>query len=693
MEFQPLESRIALSVAPLVASQTSSLPVNPREIVAAGDVAYFVAEDDTHGEELWVTDGTPKGTRLVKDITEGMTDVYDYDTDEWVEQPAGSGITSMTVLGGKAVFFTNAGPGNGDLTESELWTSDGTDEGTIQIAADLGSADSLTLFKGSVFFFAPDDEQGMGLWKWNGGDDDIALVNSGLVSPDSLTVFGERLFFIDQVTGPGDATAYGLYATKGDGTAPELIRQLPYSAPQYETGPSMPSRIIGATNAAIFLQHDDGVTGAELWKSDGTSAGTNLVKDIDPGSSSETYPFEIEFGDTVSETYTYANSSYPDFLTAIGPGVAVFNAFTMKGGSELWRTDGTANGTFLVKDLAPGVTRYTSSFGEVETYPNSSEPSGFTSFKGATYFTTTGGSLWKTDGTAKGTTVVKRLSVNRDELYGESDVTVDPAIVGGRLLYRGFNKALQDWELWVSDGSAAGSMRLQDLPPAVTSVKAPDAGTYAAGQDLTFVVNFTDAVTVAGKAQIGLRLGKAVKQAGYISGSGTSALTFRYVASAGDFDGDGVELASLTGNIRSAASNKVKALLSLPTLDTSGVRVDAVAPAVKSVAVAAPGSKTYSAGETIAFLVTFTEAVKVTGIPQIAVTFGKTVRQAVYVSGANTDVLRFELVVQQGDAAPKGIKLGTSIVLSPSTVSIADAWNNLPKALKFKAPSTAGVKV
>jgi len=105
-----------------------------------------------------------------------------------------------------------------------------------------------------------------------------------------------------------------------------------------------------------------------LWKTDGTSAGTQLVFELDPQSSIA----EKEFV-TLDQSIIFAmeDSSY---------------------GAELWRTDGTATGTRLVADIVPG--------------SGSSNPQQITLLDGFVYFTaenaTHTSELWRTDGTPEG---------------------------------------------------------------------------------------------------------------------------------------------------------------------------------------------------------------------------------------------------------------------------------------------------
>jgi ELWxxDGT repeat protein len=178
---------------------------------------------------------------------------------------------------------------------------------------------------------------------------------------------------------------------------------------------------IGSTT---YFTADDGTYGAELWKTDGTAAGTTLVKDICAGSA----------------------GSSPHYLTNVN-GTLFFGAADGVHGWELWKTDGTAAGTTLVKDIFPG------GYG--------SATSNLTNINGMLYFRADVSSqvnswdLWKSDGTAAGTVQVSSLWA-----WDISDLTA----VGDTLFFSDYDGTYGD-ELWKSDGTAAGTTLVKDIYP------------------------------------------------------------------------------------------------------------------------------------------------------------------------------------------------------------------------------------
>src|SRR5262249_17967576 len=155
-----------------------------------------------------------------------------------------------------------------------------------------------------------------------------------------------------------------------------LVKDIrPGSSPYGFPLSSSPTNLTAVGNT-LFFAANDGVTGEELWKSDGTAAGTGLVKDIRPGSNPD----------------GSANGTAPQHLTAVD-GTLFLAADDGVHGTELWKSDGTGASTVLVKDIRPG--NYDSS------------PYSLTAVDGTLFFTANDGAhgteLWKSDGTTKGT--------------------------------------------------------------------------------------------------------------------------------------------------------------------------------------------------------------------------------------------------------------------------------------------------
>ena len=126
----------------------------------------------------------------------------------------------------------------------------------------------------------------------------------------------------------------------------KLVRDINSSG---NNGSSEPQETVALGTLVVFRGYDP-ITGYELWVSNGSSAGTTLLKDISPGGA----------------------SSYPYNITKTASNLAYFQAYTETTGYELWKTDGTTAGTVLVKDINPGT--------------SDSYPTGFTSMNSIVYF-------------------------------------------------------------------------------------------------------------------------------------------------------------------------------------------------------------------------------------------------------------------------------------------------------------------
>ncbi|MCA3166498.1 MAG: M10 family metallopeptidase C-terminal domain-containing protein, partial [Burkholderiales bacterium] len=266
--------------------------------------------------------------------------------------------------------------------------------------------------------------------------------------PGNLTARGNTLFF----------TAYdsvnGEELWRSDGTAAGTVAVADISPGDYGSYPSNLT-VVGST---LFFQAYDSVNGSELWKSDGTAAGTVLVKDIRPGDSSSFLDNLTALGNTLfftnaglwksdgteAGTVLVKNISL-DNLTAVGN--TLFFSARGVSGNELWKSDGTAAGTVLVKNIRPG--------------SSSSDPRYLTALGNTLYFTADNGAngieLWKSDGTAAGTVLVKDIAPAGFYFPPRYLTAV------GNTLFFSANDGVNGQELWKSDGTAAGTVLVKDI--------------------------------------------------------------------------------------------------------------------------------------------------------------------------------------------------------------------------------------
>jgi len=221
-------------------------------------------------------------------------------------------------------------------------------------------------------------------------------------------------------------------------------------------------------------------------------------------------------------------------------------------------------------------------------------------------------------------------------------------------------------------------------PLVIESLTPPAAGSYRAGEIMTFVANLSEVATVNGKPQLEFRLGSAVRRATYVAGGGTPRLTFQYKVAPADNAEQvflGSKLVVSAKNAIVAGVESLAALLPTALANTlfGGVRLDTVAPkALGGIGVPAPGS--YAPGQALNFVVTFSENVFVDGaaLPTIALSgLAGGPRQAVYVSGSGTNRLTFRYVVRSGDtpAGTKGLALGKAITVNGGRITDRDGKN------------------
>lgn len=275
-----------------------------------GAGAVFGVEKENHRLSLWMSDGTPAGTHALFDLPADVV-----------------GIRSLRVFGSRLYFVANQQPA---LYDDRLWVSDGTAAGTRSVTGDelfdLLWEPSMAQV-GGTFYLASRD----GLWKTDGtaaGTAEVLSIQRVENRPTDLLEFHGALYFT--IGGPGNPAERGLWRTDGTPAGTLLVKSL--SVPAAGFSYIDPVRMVKAGDRLFFLA-GDGEHGVELWASDGTAAGTVLVRDITPGEGSS-------FFDTSS--------------LAVAGGKVYFSATDGVSGFELWESDGTAAGTRRVQDIAPG---------------------------------------------------------------------------------------------------------------------------------------------------------------------------------------------------------------------------------------------------------------------------------------------------------------------------------------------------
>ncbi|KAA6437067.1 DNRLRE domain-containing protein [Dyadobacter flavalbus] len=195
-------------------------------------------------------------------------------------------------------------------------------------------------------------------------------------------------------------------------------------------------------NDVAYFSADDGIHGRELWKTDGSTAGSVLVSDLQNGASSSN-PEQITdvngtaFFVTVGPSQLYSlwktggtaatTIKVRDFrnygikgLINVN-GTLFFGLYSYSGNMQLWKSDGSSAGTQLVK-----------------TFPQTSNFSPVT-LNGQLYFIAYDGinslDLWKSDGTAQGTVLVKDVAVSRNNSVYEGNILYETIAVAGNFVY------------------------------------------------------------------------------------------------------------------------------------------------------------------------------------------------------------------------------------------------------------------
>ena len=386
------------------------------EIARLHRKVYFAGDDGVHGSELWVSDGTRAGTRMVLDLA-----------------PGGDGSAPRYLVAYRGqVYFQARGPLSGGETQNELWASDGTAKGT-RLVKDVGGS----------------------------------AVN-GMV--EGIAVSAGRLWFAARSVVGGEPTGAEPFVSDGTTKGTRLVKDL--TAGSSSSNASDFTSFDGKT----FFRAEGGGLGTELFRSDGTRSGTRLVKDIDPAGSG--FPRELtKVGDTLLFTAADpsegrelwrtdgttagtqrleafiggATDGEPSGLTRHA-GEVWFAAAAAGEGVQLWHTDGTPAGTEKQTALDVG--------------GGGLSPRSLTSAGDKLFFFAD----WPSTETLCVFTVAG--GVDDVETFVNDGPTWPMTVVDGRVFFPARSSG-EEREMFVSDGTDQGTHVLLDVHPDGDSTPSP----------------------------------------------------------------------------------------------------------------------------------------------------------------------------------------------------------------------------
>jgi ELWxxDGT repeat protein len=413
--------------------------------------------------ELWFSDGS--SAYLLKDINDSASSL------------GPNNYSSGSALLNDRRFFRAWN----EVTGTELWVTDGTESGTVLVKdINVGKANSdpgnFAVLNGVMYFSATTTANGNELWAYDPLATDCSRFDPTTLSATDCLLDGSASL-------PG---RIGIVKDINGGASTSGIASLT------------------VVNGALYFAANNVATGVEPWVSDGTTSGTKLILDFNNSTASSSINSFAAAGDVVifqATTTASGNDLYgfrpgnqvddascvaahgPGFFKSLAsgcyarifdyitttPDIAILGAtkdgarvFYRAGepatGVELYVTDGTTSGTYLVKDILPGTLSgfettlggSPGAFGEnrfvftaLDSYSSNGVPNQ---------------QIWITDGTDSGT-----LQISASEPgYNARALSVNNAF---NTIYFFAGTATTGMELWSSNGTASGTTLVKDLCP------------------------------------------------------------------------------------------------------------------------------------------------------------------------------------------------------------------------------------
>lgn len=478
---------------------------------SVGNILFFDGEDINTGKELYKSDGTALGTVLVKDIIPG-TD-WGRNGGEFAEinnkaifpskhpnlnyepfvsdgtsagtfllfntqaKGLGSFPTKITKIGSRLYFSANSGNFYNDP-----WYSDGTANGTLvlkNLQAENGGPLNFLDIDGTNFFFGTEGNE---LFKSDGSANGTLLVGPYNMPGTKMVYLGSKLYFAHSTNSLGAE----LYKYESGNIS--LIKDI------YPNGDDSTPNQLTILNSSVYFFAEDGIKGRELWKSDGTLAGTAIVEDVRVGSGSS---LPSVFGTTEEKIFNFNNNLYflryngsnCNFYKSTGSngGLTILNTWTQGeqfvdnfyvfnnqlyfivihnslGITELWKTDGSPTGTSLVKEISSGVNF--SNYTDVKTFSFITHGNKFYFKRVQISGTPRVLSFWCSDGTAVGTISLATYNLPLSGIipfYTIEDTENNAVGFSPTELMFTFFDATHGLEIWKTDGTVANTQFFYDL--------------------------------------------------------------------------------------------------------------------------------------------------------------------------------------------------------------------------------------
>jgi len=324
--------------------------------------------------------------------------------------------TNLTEFNGKLYFF---GTANVSYADYLLMTPDGSASAitvvkqidTVKVSSSLNHLTALN----NVLVFSNQSH----IWASDGTAAGTVPIANIYATNGNFVVLNNKAYFPASTTFTNPWNDQ-LYVSDGTAAGTKLVKTI------NPTGGAYISRLF-AYQGKIYFTATDGVNHDQLWISDGTAAGTFMLKKINP-----------------------KGDCYPSYLTGVN-GRVYFNAEDGVNGMQLWTTDGTTAGTIEITTINP-------------TGPLGLNPVAFTPYNSKVYFAGYDiygySQLWATDGTTAGTVKIKTDYTPRT-YSGFANGSM--AVYNNKLYLNGYDSLTKTTQLWVSDGTTAGTIKVTNF--------------------------------------------------------------------------------------------------------------------------------------------------------------------------------------------------------------------------------------